>query len=304
MQKTTLVVMAAGLGSRYIGGIKQMEPVGPSGEIIMDYSVYDAIQAGFNKVVFIIRKDIEEDFKELFGKRIEKYVEVKYVIQDINDLPQGYSRPDGRTKPWGTGHAILSCVGCIEEPFAVINADDYYGKQAFFKMHDYLANLQKGQKYDYCMMGFILKNTLSDNGSVTRGLCATDEANKLTALYETYNVHQVGDNAVGDNVNGKGIPIALDSVVSMNMWGFTPEVLDLMTEDFPKFLDKLSEDDLKSEYLLPNIVGDFIEQKKVTVEVLTSPDSWFGVTYKEDLPIVIQSFHKLVEQGMYPEKLF
>ena len=303
MKKTALVIMAAGIGSRY-GGIKQLEPVGPSGEIIMDYSIYDAIEAGFDKIVFIIRKDIEEDFMEIIGKRIAKLIEVEYVIQDLHELPEGFECPEERTKPWGTGHAVLCCKDKVKEPFAVINADDYYGKEAFHVIHDFLVNQQEGVDHEYCMAGFILKNTLSDNGGVTRGICQVDEKNQLTQIYETKNIEAQGDHAVGDNCTGKGISIDLDTIVSMNMWGFTPDIMDELESHFVPFLEQHAKTDYKAEYLLPEIVGGLIKGNEVSVKVLKSRDSWFGVTYKEDKEYVVQSFRKLVDQGVYPEKLF
>lgn len=295
--------MAAGLGSRY-GGIKQLEPVGPGGEIIMDYSIYDAIEAGFNKIVFIIRKDIEEDFMNIIGKRIQKLIEVEYVIQDVTELPDGFECPKERTKPWGTGHAILCCKNQIQEPFAVINADDYYGKEAFQIMHEYLIQRLKTSEHDYCMAGFILKNTLSENGGVTRGLCQVDERNKLTQIYETKNIRRQGLIATGDNCTGKDLQIDLDSVVSMNMWGFTTEIMKELEDKFIPFLEKHSASDFNAEYLLPVVIGELIKENKVSVEVLKTKDSWFGVTYKEDKETVMQSFRALVDRGIYPEKLF
>lgn len=303
MRKTALVIMAAGLGSRY-GGIKQLEPVGPGGEIIMDYSIYDAIEAGFNKIVFIIRKDIEEDFMNIIGNRIQKLIEVEYVIQDVTELPDGFECPRERTKPWGTGHAILCCKDQIHEPFAVINADDYYGKEAFKIMHEYLTKRLQTLEHDYCMAGFILKNTLSENGGVTRGLCQVDEKNKLTEIYETKNIKRQGLIATGDNCTGKDLKIDLDSVVSMNMWGFTTEIMKDLEDKFIPFLEKHATTDFNAEYLLPVVIGELIKEEKASVEVLKTKDSWFGVTYKEDKETVMQSFRALVDQGIYPEKLF
>lgn len=303
VKKTALVIMAAGLGSRY-GGIKQLEPVGTSGEIIMDYSIYDAIEAGFNKIVFIIRKDIEEDFMEIIGHRIEKLIEVEYVIQDVQDLPEGFSCPDERTKPWGTGHAVLCCKEKIQEPFVVINADDYYGKEAFQVLHEFLVNQSDNAEHEYCMAGFILKNTLSDNGGVTRGICQVNEKNELTEIYETKNIEAIGDHAIGDNCMGNHQSIDFDTIVSMNMWGFTPDILEELEAGFIPFLEKYAQTDYKAEYLLPEIVGTLIKDRKVTVNVLKSRDSWFGVTYKEDKEHVMHSFRELVEQGIYPKKLF
>ncbi|MFV0343680.1 MAG: NDP-sugar synthase [Anaerocolumna sp.] len=301
MKKTALVIMAAGLGSRF-GGIKQLEPVGPSGEIIMDYSIYDAIKAGFNKVVFIIRKDLEKDFKEIIGDRISKQIEVAYVFQELDNLPEGYNKPEDRTKPWGTGQAVLSCKGSLVEPFAVINADDYYGKEALVKVHEFLVK-EDLKDTEFCMAGFVLGNTLSDNGTVTRGVCKVDENNHLVDIVETSGIEEKGDVAVAVNKDGEEITLSLDGAVSMNMWGFTPFLLDTLEKEFKKFLDQ-SGTELKSEYLLPEVVGKLIKSEKASVEVLKTSDKWFGVTYKEDKPIVVASFKELISQGHYPEKLF
>ena len=304
MKKTTLVIMAAGLGSRF-GGVKQLEPVGPSGEIIMDYSVYDAIEAGFNKVIFIIRKDLEEDFKEVIGDRIANKIEVEYVFQKLDNLPLGYEIPEGRVKPWGTGQAVLACIDHIKEPFAVINADDYYGKEAFVKIHDYLVSVENNSdKYQFCMAGFVLGNTLSDNGSVTRGICQVNENGMLVDIKETSGLEQVGDYVDGKNLmTGKEVQLDINSIVSMNMWGFTPQLLTELENGFKNFLDQYGKE-LKSEYLLPDVVGSLIEENKADVKVLNTNDKWFGVTYKEDKEKVVRSFLELVEKGVYPKKLF
>jgi dTDP-glucose pyrophosphorylase len=303
MKKTTLVIMAAGLGSRF-GGVKQLEPVGPSGEIIMDYSVYDAIKAGFNKVIFIIRKDLEEDFKEVIGDRIAKEIEVEYVFQELDDLPEGYSIPEGRTKPWGTGQAVLSCMNKIKEPFAVINADDYYGKEAFVKIHDYLISLDDSDKNKFCMAGFVLVNTLSDNGTVTRGVCKVDDKDMLIDIDETADLERIDDYVAGTNLaTGEEVKLDINSVVSMNIWGFTPEFLIDLKTGFEEFLDKFGKEQ-KTEYLLPEAVKALINDGKATVKVLNTNDKWFGVTYKEDKENVVASFLELVEKGEYPKKLF
>lgn len=304
MKKTTLVIMAAGMGSRY-GGVKQLDPVGPSGEIIMDYSVYDAIEAGFSKVVFIIRKDLEEDFKEVIGNRISQHIEVEYCFQELEDLPGGYSVPEGRTKPWGTGQAILAAKEVVDGPFAVINADDYYGKEAFVKIHDYLVSLgESNGKYQFCMAGFILGNTLSDNGTVTRGICEVDKNDILLDIKETGDLIQVDDHVEGKNLmSQKEVTLPINSVVSMNMWGFTTELFEELEIGFKDFLSKFGQEK-KSEYLLPEVVGDLIEKNKAEVKVLRTNDKWFGVTYKEDKENVVKSFNELVEKGVYPEKLF
>ena len=295
MRKTTLVVMAAGIGSRFGGGIKQLEPVGPSGEIIMDYSIHDALEAGFNKVVFIIRKDLEKDFREIIGNRMEKLVETAYAFQEIDDLPAGFTKPADRTKPWGTGQAILSCKDLVNEPFAVINADDYYGKEGFKAVHEYLVNGGKS-----CMAGFVLKNTLSDNGGVTRGICKMDEQNNLTEVVETKNIVKI---ATGAEADGKVIDV--NSLVSMNMWGLTPEFLDVLEEGFKEFFEKeVPGNPLKAEYLIPIFIGELLEQDKMSVKVLKTNDTWYGMTYHEDVAAVKDSFKKMLENGVYKADLF
>lgn len=305
MNKTTLVIMAAGIGSRYGGGIKQLEKVGPSGEIIMDYSIYDAIEAGFDKVVFIIRHDLEKDFKEIIGSRIEKQIEVEYVYQELDKLPEGFTKPEERTKPWGTGQAVLCCKGVVNEPFAVINADDYYGKEAFVKVQKFLSNVDISSKEnEFCMAGFVLGNTLSDNGIVTRGVCNVDEADYLSNVEETFGIERQGNVAVGKDGNGNPVTIALDSSVSMNMWGFTPNFLNELEAGFTKFLNSIEENNLKAEYLLPNVVGKMVAEDRAKVKVLKTNDKWFGVTYKEDKQSVVDSILELIAQGKYPNKLF
>ena len=301
----TLVVMAAGIGSRFGGGIKQLAPVGPGGEIIMDYSIYDAKEAGFNKVVFIIRHDLEKDFKEIIGDRIKKYIDVDYAFQELDDLPEGFTCPKDRTKPWGTGQALLSVKGLVNEPFIVINADDYYGKEGFKVVYDYMKNHMKenGEKLDLCMAGFVLKNTLSDNGGVTRGVCKADADNKLVDVTETFDIELKDGVLSAVDENKQKRDIDLNDIVSMNMWGLTPEFLDILEEGFPKFLKSMT-NELKSEYLLPSVIDGAIKSGKASVEVLKSHDKWFGVTYKEDREIVVNSIKDLVDKGVYPEKLF
>lgn len=297
---TTLVIMAAGIGSRFGGGVKQLTPVGPNGEIIIDYSIHDALEAGFNKIVFIIRKDIEQDFYDVIGRRIEKICDVEYVFQSLDDLPEGYEKPADRTKPWGTGQAVLCCRGIVKEPFAVINADDYYGKEAFVKVHDYL--VENGDKErSYCMAGFILDNTLSDNGAVTRGVCKLGENDMLDAIVETHGILRDTDGVVKDEA-GNAIPAGTH--VSMNMWGLTPDYLDMLAEGFPKFLSNIQPGDLKAEYLLPTIIGDMLKEHQVSVKVLETTDKWFGVTYAEDKQTVIDAFVDLIEKGVYKSPLF
>lgn len=306
MRDTALVIMAAGIGSRFGGGIKQLEPVGPGGEIIMDYSIYDALRAGFNKVIIIIRKDLEKDFKEVIGSRIEKTVPVEYAFQELDDLPEGFGRPADRKKPWGTGQAVLSIKGLVNGPFLVINADDYYGKEGFKKIHDYMVNEMRdeGNVYDLCMGGFMLVNTLSENGGVTRGVCHVDEDGKLLNVTETYDIKRAGDGL--EAVDEQGNPVSLDigCHVSMNMWGLPASFLNELERGFPEFLAGLSEGDVKSEYLLPRIIDRLVEEGKASVKVLETPDRWFGVTYKEDKQTVVDSLRALINQGAYPEKLY
>ena len=305
MKKTTLVVMAAGIGSRFGGGIKQLEPVGPNGEIIMDYSIHDAMEAGFNKVVFIIRKDLEKDFREIIGNRIEKLIEVEYAFQELDNLPEGFRKPEGRTKPWGTGQAVLSCKGIVKEPFAVINADDYYGKEAFVRVHDYLVEDHEDTgKFDFCMAGFILGNTLSDNGAVTRGVCKVENG-YLTDVVETGGIEKLPDGGAGvPGPDGKLVPIDAKGYVSMNMWGLTPDFLDEVEKGFKEFLQGLKPGDIKAEYLLPSIIGGLLKEGRATVKVLESEDKWYGVTYKEDKPVVVAAVQALKDKGLYPQKLW
>lgn len=303
--KTALVIMAAGIGSRFGGGIKQLAAVGPNGEIIMDYSIHDAIEAGFDKIVFIIRHDIEEAFKEAIGDRIEKIcaelgVEIDYAFQALENVPEGFSVPEGRSKPWGTGQAVLACKGIIQEPFAVINADDYYGKEAFVRLHDFLQGYTPDKPGDLAMAGFVLKNTLSDNGAVTRGICQMNDAHYLTGVLETGGIEKTADGAAA---GGKSIDI--DSLVSMNMWALTPEFVDLLESGFVEFFEKAAPaNPLKAEYLLPIYIDELLHADKVSVKVLPTHDKWFGVTYAEDKQTVIDSFARLVADGVYKKDLF
>lgn len=294
--KTALVIMAAGIGSRFGGGIKQLESFGPNGEIIMDYSIHDALEAGFDKVVFIIRKDLEKDFKEIIGNRIEKICPVEYAYQELDNLPEGFVKPEGRTKPWGTGQAVLSCKGLVNEPFIIINADDYYGKEAFQKVHEFLVGTEPRK---YCGAGFILKNTLSENGGVTRGVCKVDGNMYLSDIVETSNIVKTPNGAA---VGGREIDA--ESYVSMNMWGVTPEYIDILERGFVKFLENLPEGDLKSEFLIPIYMDELIKSGEVSVKMLETKDKWFGVTYKEDTDSVKQSFKELYEQGVYSGNLY
>ena len=296
--------MAAGIGSRFGGGIKQLEAVGPNGEIIMDYSIHDALEAGFNKVVFVIRKDLEKDFKEIIGRRMEKLVEVEYAYQELNDIPERFlKKTEGRKKPWGTGQAILCCKDVVDEPFLVINADDYYGKEAYREAYAYLTGRKDDNAYEACMVGFVLKNTLSDNGGVTRGVCKVDEHRMLSEIIETSNIVKTAEGAAVQTEDG-AVPIDVESEVSMNMWGLSPAFFDVLEKGFDVFLEKLDPENLKGEYLLPTIIGDLLKEGKMRVEVRKSHDEWFGVTYKEDKPDVVAAIQKLITDGVYPEKLF
>ena len=306
--KTALVIMAAGMGSRFGGGIKQLEPVGPNGEIIMDYSIHDAIEAGFNKVVFIIRKDIKDAFHDAIGRRIEKIckeldVEFAYAYQELDDLPEGIEKPADRSKPWGTGQAVLVCKDIIKEPFVVINADDYYGKEAFVKIHGFLVeNYTPEKSEELCMAGFILGNTLSDNGTVTRGICAVDENDYLTDVVETYEIRKTEDGA-----ESQGNKVDVNAHVSMNMWGLTPEFVGLLEDGFVEFFENIKGNEakeLKGEYLLPIYIDELLKKGKVSVKLLETQDKWFGVTYKEDKPVVVESFAKLIADGVYQKDLF
>ena len=302
--KTTLVIMDAGIGSRFGGGIKQLAAVGPNGEIIMDYSIHDAIEAGFNKIVFIIRHDIEQAFREAIGDRIERIcaglgVELGYAFQELDALPAGVSVPEGRTKPWGTGQAVLACKDQLDGPFAVINADDYYGKEAFVQLYNFLQGYDAAKPGELCMAGFVLKNTLSDNGAVTRGVCKMNDAGYLTGVDETKGIEKTVGGAAAA---GKALDV--ESLVSMNMWGLTPEFMGLLQDGFVEFFDKTEGDMTKSEYLLPIYIDELLQTGKVTVQVLKTPDKWFGVTYQEDKPAVQQAFAQLIEQGVYRSDLF
>lgn len=305
MSRATLVIMAAGIGSRFGGGIKQLEPVGPNGEIIMDYSIFDAIEAGFDKVVFVIRKDLEKDFKEVIGNRIEKIVDVDYAFQEVGDIPSTYQqRFQERTKPWGTGQAILSCKDAVDAPFLVINADDYYGKQAFREGFEYLTKEPSGSLMEICMISFVLKNTLSDNGAVTRGVCQVDEQGMLSKIVETHNIEKVKGHAVVRKEDGTAQEIDVNSPVSMNMWGLRPDFFRILDSGFEEFLSKIEDGNMKAEYLLPTIIGELLGDGKIAVKVLESRDKWFGVTYKEDKEAVVAAVRGLIDAGVYPEKLF
>lgn len=295
--KVTLVIMAAGMGSRFGGGIKQLAQVGPNGEIIMDYSIYDAVKAGVNKIVFIIRHDFEDKFRELIGDRISKIVETEYVYQELDMLPEGFTA-EGRQKPWGTGHAILCCKGKVNEPFIIINADDYYGYEAYDMLVKFLKD--KENNLNLGMAGFVLKNTLSDNGTVTRGVCALDEKNMLQTVKETYDIIREADGVIRSQKSGEAL--SDDAVVSMNMWACTPAFIDALDEKFTEFMQNLG-GDMKKEFLLPIIIEDMLNKSEASVECFKSNDKWFGVTYAEDKQLFIDSIAKLIEEGKYPNKL-
>ena len=303
MKKPVLVVMAAGMGSRY-GGLKQIDPVDKEGHIIMDFSIYDAVQAGFQKVVFIIKKENEADFRSAIGDRLSNQLEVSYVFQDLHNIPEGYEVPEGRVKPWGTGHAVLAAKKVLSEPFAVINADDYYGKEAYVKVHDYLVqdHPQDGPMH-ICMAGFRLGNTLSDNGSVTRGVCHIEDG-KLVGVTETHNIFKTADGAETRNDDGTAETLDTKSFVSMNMWGLTPEFMEILEKGFIEFLGGIKEGDIKKEYLLPELIDQLIHSGKAAVDVLETKDEWFGVTYQEDKASVQAAFKKLTDDGVYPEGLY
>lgn len=298
--------MAAGIGSRFGGGIKQLAPVGPAGEIIMDYSIHDALEAGFDDVLFIIRHDLEEDFRRIIGDRIEKICPCKYAFQEVDNLPVGFKNPEGRTKPWGTGHAVLSCKGILTNPAVVINADDYYGKECFKVLHDYIVNEMntEGDVLDMVMPGFILENTLSENGTVTRGICKTNEEGYLTRIDETSNIQKVDGVITGENAADGKIEIAPDTLTSMNMWAFSEKFVDTLEDKFIEFLADGNANEMKAEFLLPMTIGDLVKVGNATVKVIRTNDKWFGVTYKEDKDYVIESFKKLIDDGVYTNPLF
>lgn len=305
MNKPVLVIMAAGMGSRY-GGLKQIDPVDEEGHIIMDFSIYDARKAGFEKVIFIIKKENEEDFKEAVGNRISEYAEVSYVYQELENLPQGYEVPDGRVKPWGTAHAVLSCIGEIDGPFAVINADDYYGREAFTLIYNYLAEHEDDEKYRYTMVGYQLGNTVTDNGHVARGICDMNADGELIAIHERTRIEKRGGGiAYTEDEGATWTRMPEETVVSMNMWGFTYSILEEIRDGFPSFLDAgLEKNPMKCEYFLPEVVSRLVQDGRASVAVLKSSDKWYGVTYKEDKPVVENAVRRMKEERIYPEHLW
>lgn len=305
MKKPVLIVMAAGMGSRY-GGLKQIDPVGPNGEVILDYSVYDAMRAGFEEVIFIIKHAIEKDFKEVVGARLEKQLKVHYAFQELDDLPEGYAVPEGRVKPWGTSHAIRAARDIVDGPFAVINADDYYGPEAFQVVYDYLTSTQDDDKYRYAMVGYYVKNTVTDAGTVARGVCEYDDNGYLTTVVERTKIEKVGENARFTEDDGASwTDLAGDTLVSMNFWGFTRSMIDEINDRLPAFLDKaIAENPMKGEYLLPGTVNELLVDNKATVKVLYSRDKWYGVTYKEDRPGVVAALQQKHDDGLYPTPMW
>lgn len=304
MEKPVLVILAAGLGSRY-GGLKQMDPVDPEGHKIIDFSVYDAIQAGFKKVVFIIKKENEEDFRKLVGDRMSKFIEVAYVYQELNNVPEGFVIPEGREKPWGTAHALFCCKDAVKEPFAVINADDFYGREGFKTLYDYLATHTDDEKYRYAMVGYDLGNTLTENGSVARGCCTGDGNGFLATIVERTKIVKTETGAAYTEDGETYVPLPLDTPVSMNMWGFTPSFLEELSKSIGSFFkNEVPNNPLKSECFLPFEVDKLLQAGKATVQMLSSKDKWFGVTYREDKPVVEKSIAQLKKDGVYPEKLW
>ena len=306
MKKPVLVVMAAGMGSRY-GGLKQIDPVDKEGHIIMDFSIFDAVKAGFEKVVFIIKKENEQDFRAAIGDRLSEKIKVSYVFQELTNLPEGYVVPEGRVKPWGTGHAFMSCMGEIDGPFVVINADDFYGSHAFQVAYDYLTTHQDEEGiYRYMMVGYRLENTLTDNGHVARGVCEMDAQGYLADIHERTHIEKRGNGAAYTEDEGKTwIPISGDATVSMNMWGFSESILGELQSRFSAFLEEnLEKNPLKCEYFLPFVVDELLKEGRATVAVEKSQDKWFGVTYKEDKPMVMAAIQNLKDQGVYPAHLW
>ena len=298
MTPPTLVVLAAGMGSRY-GGLKQIDPVGPGGETIIDYSIYDAMRAGFGKLVFIIRKDIEQVFRQCVGARFEPRIAVEYVFQELDMLPPGFSLPPGRTKPWGTTHAILAATGAVHEPFAVINADDFYGAESYRVL---AGQLQSGAN-DYAMVGFVLRNTLSDFGAVSRGVCQVDEGHYLRGVVELTHIERDGEHALNKDAAGLVTKLTGNELVSMNMWGFTPAIFSQLQERFRAFLSLHSTSE-RAEYYLPSAVNELVLAEKARVKVLRTNDAWFGFTYREEQPRVAASIMRLIHDGHYPERLW
>lgn len=304
MKKPVLVIMAAGMGSRY-GGLKQMDPVDPQGHLIIDFSIYDAVEAGFEEVVFIIKKENEQDFRNCIGDRVSKKVKVHYVFQEMK-LPEGFAVPEGRVKPFGTGQAVLSCASVLDGPFMVINADDYYGKHAFSVMYDYLCTHADEELYRYAMVSYILENTLTENGHVARGVCTTDEKGHLVDITERTRIQRVdGYASYSEDDGASWVRLPKGAPVSMNMWGFQKSILAELAKRFPLFLEEnLSKNPLKCEFFLPTVVSELLEEKKAVVDVLSSSDRWYGVTYHEDKAVVMEAIADMKKKGLYPENLW
>ncbi|NLA53926.1 MAG: NTP transferase domain-containing protein [Clostridiales bacterium] len=302
MKKPILVVMAAGIGSRF-GGLKQMTPFGVNGESLIDYSLYDALQVGFDRVIFIVNKKIKDDFREIVGKHVEDKMEVQYVMQELDDLPEGLTVPEGRVKPWGTAHAILACRDVIDAPFCAINGDDLYGRDALRQMHHYLSSNPATD--EYAMVAFLLKNTLSENGYVSRGICKANDQGYLESVVETLHVIPSVDGPLYTEDNEVYRKLSGDSLVSMNIWGLTPEFIDTLKDVFPPFYaEAMKTNPLKAEIYIPNVIGDLLKAKKVTVKVLNSKDKWFGVTNASDTPLVKAGLQELTQQAVYPDGLW
>ena len=306
MKKPVLVIMAAGMGSRY-GGLKQIDPIDRDGHIIMDFSVYDAVRAGFEKAIFIIKRENEQAFREAIGDRLSRFIQVSYVFQELDNIPEGFTVPEGRVKPWGTGHAVLSCIDEIDGPFVVINADDYYGVRAFQMAYDFLTDPEAEDAAGrYMMVGYRLENTLTENGYVSRGVCVTDDEGYLRGINERTHIEKRGDGAAYTEDEGASwTELPADAAVSMNMWGFSADILEELKKRFAVFMEEnLEKNPLKCEFFLPFVVDELLEEKKATVKVLKSADKWYGVTYKEDKPMVMAAVQNLKDQGLYPQKLW
>lgn len=304
MKEPILLIMAAGMGSRY-GGLKQMDPIGPDGEVILHYSIFDAKRAGFKRVIFLIKHEIEEDFKRLVGSKVEPHMEVSYAFQQLDKIPAPFTVPEGRVKPWGTGHAVLCCKEYIDAPFLVINADDYYGVSAFKTAYDALKDRADGDKQNWMMVGYAIHNTLSANGHVARGVCEVDEQGMLRSICERTHIVKSSDGALFTEDGEHYELLPADTLVSMNMFGFTPSLAEELERNFPAFLEKaLAENPLKGEYFLPTVVGMQLQKDAATVQVLPSHDKWYGVTYQEDKPVVVEALRRMTEEGMYPTPLW
>jgi len=303
-QQTALVIMAAGIGSRFGTGIKQLTKMNEAGEIIIDYSIYDAKEAGFDKVVFVIRHAIEEEFKEVIGNRISKVIPVEYVYQGLEDLPEGFTVPEGRTKPWGTGQAILACKGKVDVPFVIINADDYYGKKAFRLLYDFLCEPhKKSEKLRMAMAGFVLKNTVSENGTVTRGVCVGNEEGYLNGVIESRDI-AIKDGVASTSTLESADIISPESIVSMNMWACDTDFLDCLEDRFVSFLSDKSLDPVKTEFLIPVLIDKLIKENKASVKILPTDEKWIGITYQEDTEMARAEFRRMREEGVYPERLW